>query len=64
MLPTSTSQRDGADLVDAFLRAVERSRRSDLDRRIGAVIEIALDARLGGDQRLSRNGPAMTEQPP
>ena len=47
-----------ARLDDAVLRAVERRRRGDLDRREGAVVEVRLDAGQRLDQRLVAGGEA------
>ena len=38
---------DGADLVDAVLRAVQRRGRRHLDRGVGAVVEVGLHPRQG-----------------
>ena len=43
---------DLADLLDALLWAIQRGSGSDLDRRISAIVEIALDPRQGRDQPL------------
>ena len=49
---------DGANVVDAVLRAVERRRGGDLDRGVGAVIEVGFDPRQRMDQPLIANGEA------
>ena len=43
---------DLAELIDAILRAVERSHSRNLDRCVGAVIEIGFDACKRRNQRL------------
>ena len=49
---------DGANLVDAVLRAVQRRGGRHLDRREGAVVEIGLDAGQRLDQPLIADGEA------